>query len=399
MPQTVDSTYCRVPIAQLKAGIRLRSPIFEVDSPVLLISAGQRLTQQHISGLSRRGIEYVRVGIADLKPQKQIKQVEAQEDSDGSKWSNGKSPFLKLRTKKRTDPRKAKQAAEFNSTFSNSIFKLGDVFQSLVSGRAISGADITQMLGQCLNQIVDDIDLFVSMRADQDTEMYPISHGIQTARLAMATGAVMGCDKESLMEMASGCLLHDVGMLRLAPDLVNSERPLDVLEKLDITKHPAHTFEMIKDIPGLSVGARMVAYQMHERLDGSGYPRQVVSSRIHPLAKIAMVADTYVALTSARPHRPPIPPYYAVLELLEETAAGHFDRDVTTGFLDTVSLFPIGSPVAMSTGAVGIVLRANPGQHTRPVVETWQADKPEEKTIVDLAEQTDQQITRPLLGA
>lgn len=401
MPQIDDSSYCSVSIDQLTVGIRLRSTIYEVESSVLLISAGTNLTQQHVLALIRRGITHVRAGLADLKrPTKPIKQPSDEKDqSKSSQWSNGKSPFLKLHTKKQrqSNPQKSKLAQAFNASFSTSIFKVSDCFGSLASGKSVSGAEITEMLNQCLAQILEDIDLFVSMQADQDTAMYPVSHSIQTARLAMAVGAVMGVDKESLCELGSGCLLHDVGMLRVPPDLLNSERPLNQIEKLDITKHPAYTFDMIKDIADLSVGARMVAYQMHERLDGSGYPRRVTGRRIHPYAKIAMVADTYVAMTSPRPHRPPILPYYAVLELLEETAVGRFDREVMTGFLDTVSLFPIGSAVELNDGKVGTVLRANPGQYTKPVVEVWTSEDPDNKSVIDLTEKDDLQIIRTLL--
>lgn len=400
MTQTIDSSYKRVSIESLQVGKKLSQPIFDDASPVLLIAAGTKLTPHLLEMMRRRGVQHVRVGAADLKTQvrQRVELKEETRDPNKTRWSNGKPPFLKLTNKAAASPKNQKLAAEFTEKLSDSVVRTGDVFVSLASGQSVSGVEITKMIHECLTQILDDVDLFVSLGTSADTDQYPISHSIQTTRLAMAIGAVMGVDKESLMDIGGGCLLHDAGMLRLAPDLLTCERPLDVIEKLDITKHPAYTFEMIQDIPELSVGARMIAYQMHERMDGSGYPRKISGSRIHPYSRIAMVADVYVAMTSPRPQRPAFPPYYAVLELLEETNAGRFDPDVMTGFLNTVSMFPLGSSIELTNGQIGTVLRANQGLYARPVVEVWNPGEPDKKTIVDLKEHEDLAIARPLLS-
>lgn len=137
----------------------------------------------------------------------------------------------------------------------------------------------------------------------------------------------------------------------------------------------------------------MVAYQMHERMDGSGYPRSLLSNRIHPYAKLAMVADTFIALTSDRPHRSAYLPYYAVSEILQEASSGRLDRHAVQAFLNTVSLFPLGSTFEMNDGRVGRVVRANDGQYTRPVVEVWNPSSPEEKCILDLSAEEHQELS------
>lgn len=85
-----------------------------------------------------------------------------------------------------------------------------------------------------------------------------------------------------------------------------------------------------------------------------------------------------------------------MLELLEEAAAGRFDRDVMKGLLDTISLFPLGSFVELNNGSVGSVLRANPGHYTRPIVEAWNPANPGPKEIIDLKERLDLEVVRPL---
>jgi HD-GYP domain-containing protein (c-di-GMP phosphodiesterase class II) len=226
---------------------------------------------------------------------------------------------------------------------------------------------------------------------------YPYCHSLQVANLAMAVGVVLELDEQSLAEMGVGCMLHDLGMLKIAPDLLNCDRPLDLIEKLDITKHPAMTFDMIENICGIALGSRMVAYQMHERPDGSGYPRRRVASQIHPFSKIAMVCDCFVAMTSPRPHRAAIPPYCAMVELMEMGQLGKLDSSAVRGLLYTVSLFPLGSHVGLSDGRIAKVLRSNREQFTRPVVEAWNPAAPDERETVSLVDRDDLEILESLL--
>ena len=115
----------------------------------------------------------------------------------------------------------------------------------------------------------------------------------------------------------------------------------------------------------------MVAYQMHERANGSGYPRGRTIEQTHPLARIAAVADSFTALVSARPHRAGMLPYFAVEKLVRDTAKGLFDPQAVRGLLQAVSLFPIGSYVELNDGYVGRVIRSNAFDYTKPIVEAW----------------------------
>ena len=141
----------------------------------------------------------------------------------------------------------------------------------------------------------------------------------------------------------------------------------------------------------------MVAYQMHERFNGTGYPRQRHGAQIHPLARIAMVADAFVAMVSPRPHRPAVLPYKVMEYLLHCTKLGQFDPDVMRGLLQTISLFPIGSYVELSDNRVGRVVRAHRELYNSPVVEIPpQEDSSAEPEVVDIAATPSVQIVRAL---
>ncbi len=140
----------------------------------------------------------------------------------------------------------------------------------------------------------------------------------------------------------------------------------------------------------------MVAYQLHERwdgTDGTGYPRKRAGQQIHLLARIAGVADEFVAKISHRPYRPAILPHVAMVELLRGVRTGEYDPDVIRGLLHTLSLYPVGSFVELADGRIGKVIRSNGEAYSTPVVSVWHPGESEtsEETI-DLSSVTDEEV-------
>jgi len=93
-----------------------------------------------------------------------------------------------------------------------------------------------------------------------------------------------------------------------------------------------------------------------------------------------------------RPHLKPEEP-----KILHDTKAGLYDPEVVRSLLTTISLFPVGSYVALSDGRVGKVLRAAGADYDRPIVEAWTRDDPRgSRTVVNLSGQDELRITSTL---
>lgn len=403
--------FTTISLSRLRPGVILRAPVYDEASPVLLIAAGQQLTPSLLKKLAARGVSNVRISQMDVSrvtlgpgsPSATRSslagtppELELAADPDDAPKAARKDAFIRKLRKSEAPKPLAESAAAFSGEFRASVANLGGVFSQLKQGGQVNPTVILDNVSSTLEQIAVDFDLFIVLSIQKQPEKYPFSHSLQVANLATAVGVILEMDEASLKDIAIGCMLHDLGMLKIAPDLLNCKRPLEMIEKLDITKHPALTFNMIERICGISLGAKMVAYQMHERLDGSGYPRKRVASQIHPLAKIAMVVDAFIAMTSPRPHRPAMLPYCAMQELIELAKKGKYDPDAVRGLLHTVSLFPIGSYVELSDGRVGKVVRANREYFTRPVVDAWRTLAPTDIETLDLLNHEELQIRRAI---
>jgi HD-GYP domain-containing protein (c-di-GMP phosphodiesterase class II) len=220
---------------------------------------------------------------------------------------------------------------------------------------------------------------------------------VHVANLAIAIAIEMNLSERSIIELAIGCLIHDLGMLAIPRANHEQERELNDEEFAEIAKHPVLTVELFADhLASLPFPSLLVAYQIHERPNGAGYPRGRIGDEIHPLAKIASVADAYAALVSPRPHRPGLQPYHAVRTLLREVTDGLYDPAVVRALLRTISLFPLGSYVALQDETVGKVIRSNPARYDRPVIEIWNRDDPKaDPELLDLS-RSELQIERTL---
>jgi HD-GYP domain-containing protein (c-di-GMP phosphodiesterase class II) len=118
---------------------------------------------------------------------------------------------------------------------------------------------------------------------------------------------------------------------------------------------------MLRQYRELHLFVAHVAFQHHERLDGSGYPRALQGEQILPLARIVAVADTYEAMISDRPFRRGRPPHLAMEEL--RTHSGHlFEPHVVRTFVQRMAVYPSATPVLLADGSVGVVVgqTANP---------------------------------------
>ncbi len=264
-------------------------------------------------------------------------------------------------------------------------------FAAVTEGRRADFEVFRTIAREQLRQIVEDKDVFACLGIQPHLGDYPSRHALQVSMLAMSMGVAMGWDVVSLLDLGTGCLVHDAGMMSVDSSQYGKKGILSAHDLGEIAKHVVlglGTFEhRMGDVPERAL---IVAYQMHERSNGTGYPRGYSLERIHPLARVAAIADVFVALVSPRPHRPGMVPYHAIKKVMQDTEHGLFDKQAFRALLDTVSVFPIGSFVALNDGRVGRVLRPNPGRYDRPVVEVWRRGNVGERpAIVNLSEQAD----------
>jgi len=142
-------------------------------------------------------------------------------------------------------------------------------------------------------------------------------------------------EPKEVSELASGALLHDIGMRHLPRYLFNKAGKLTPVEMAMVQEHPTLGFRELEPRGDISWGQLMVIYQHHERLDGSGYPAGISGDEIHLWARICAVADVFDAMTCHRPYRPAFP-LSEVCDHLSKHAGTRYDADVVDAWLANI---------------------------------------------------------------
>ena len=223
---------------------------------------------------------------------------------------------------------------------------------------------------------------------------YLSSHAVKSTIISLIIGMYLKLPTHRLIELGVASLLHEIGMIKLPPQIYLSRRPLLPQEQKAILTHPILSFNLLKsfDFP---LTVTLAALEHHERENGSGYPRKLQGDRISLYAKIIAVACSYEALSAQRPHKEAKDGYTGMLELLKNEGK-RYDDTVVRALVFSLSIYPIGLYVLLSSGKKGQVVDVNPENPRFPIVQVFGELNPDGKNKVVETSNDGLYIIRPL---
>ncbi len=217
---------------------------------------------------------------------------------------------------------------------------------------------------------------------------YIIEHSVKTAFLSIAMGMSLKMPPHKLIELGTAALLHEIGMIRLPPQLYMSDKDLSPQERKALTAHTLLGFKLLKQF-SYPLSVCIAVLECRERVDGTGYPRGVTSERLSLYAKIIAVAGSYAALTAARPFRDAYEPHESILLLFRDRGT-KYEEAVLRALLVNLSLYPLGTYVELANGYRGLVVDAVDDNPKAPIVRVMTsaqgeryADQPTVRTTDD----------------
>ncbi len=182
-----------------------------------------------------------------------------------------------------------------------SVARLDSAFRS---GKGINFLACKAPLQQMIFEIMENRNILINLNEIRPLNDSIYNHMVQVCIIAIRVGIQMGYDQLRLLELGLGVLFHDIGMTRIAADILNRIGGLTSDEIAQIKTHPKTGYDLIKQSRDLPEVVGQIAFQHHERYNGDGYPLKLVGFHIHEYARIAAVADVFDAMTSEKLYRP-----------------------------------------------------------------------------------------------
>ena len=162
-----------------------------------------------------------------------------------------------------------------------------------------------------------------------DKETY--RHCVNVKTLAMKIAKALGgfSDREILF-LEWGCLLHDVGKLKIPYEITAKPGPLSTMEYEKMKTHPVEGCSIVATYPLPTQVTDIIMFH-HEHYNGTGYPSGLAQNDIPLSARICSVVDAYDAMVSDRPYREAMSDENALTEITKNSGT-QFDPVVVRAF-------------------------------------------------------------------
>lgn len=253
------------------------------------------------------------------------------------------------------------------------IRDIKQLMQAIADKRVTDTRRLSEMCRHMITALIEDKDLLLNANFldSGPIEDFVFAHSVNSTIVSINIATAMGYSLQQVYQLSFGAFLHDIGMLRVPPEILYKKGKLTDLERSEIFKHPMHSLDMLQSLTNIPPITPLIAYQSHERGDKSGYPRRKPMPTISKMARIVSVADVFCAMTAPRPYREAHGAYAAMEYMTREAVQSRLDRDVLKAFMSINSLYPVGSWVVLDNQNIGKVVSANADQYDRPALRVF----------------------------
>ncbi len=161
-------------------------------------------------------------------------------------------------------------------------------------------------------------------------DVYTCGHSDRVALIASRLGSELGLSNQECQDIFLSGLLHDIGKIGVADDILLKPDRLTAEEFLQIKQHPERGARLLRGLKPLEKLIPGILHH-HEAIDGTGYPNGLKGDSIPLMAKILAVADAFDAMTSTRPYRMGMPLPKAE-EILRNGSGTQWDSKVVDAY-------------------------------------------------------------------
>lgn len=273
---------------------------------------------------------------------------------------------------------------------------VNQIFTHYATHKELSYVEISATVNILCSFLKENKNHFLRITPDMEARQkdFLVNHSIRTTIISLAIGLQLHMPQSRLVELGVSCLVHEIGMLKIPPQMYMTDKKLTVSERILMSAHPILGYNIVKDAnfpPSVQIGV----LEHHERETGTGYPRHLTGGEITMNAKIIAVACSYEAITAPRHFKEARSTYEAMIELLKNEQ--HlYDDSVVRALLLTLSLYPLGSYVYLQNGKIALVTEVIPGNPKNPIIQILGEKAPNGSPLTVQSDDNLYKIMRPM---
>lgn len=241
-------------------------------------------------------------------------------------------------------------------------------------------AQAKSLVGRLVANLVGSENIAIQLVNSKIKEAGLAFHSVNVMMLALLLGKSLRLNEEEMKWVGMGALLHDAGKAEVPQRILRASSRTPPEEDF-YRAHVGYGIKAVAGVRDLPLAVKNVIACHHEHFDGSGFPNRLAAEKIPKLARLVAIANRYDNLCNPFDIKQAKTPAEAVSQLFKREAA-HYQDEFLQAFVKTLGVYPPGSFVALSNGAVGLVIETDPADILHPLLMLHDPEVPRSEAIL-----------------
>jgi HD-GYP domain-containing protein (c-di-GMP phosphodiesterase class II) len=246
-----------------------------------------------------------------------------------------------------------------------------NLFQDALSGSCLNLSPVVEVTNKSIDAIFNSPDSLACMLNIREKDEYLLEHSVAVSVYITIFSHHLGLKRSIIEQLSIGAFLHDIGKIKIPDKILNKPSKLTDDEFSIMKTHADHSISIIKETSGISELSLEVAALHHEKLNGSGYPFQIMGENISQYGRMISICDIFDALTATRVYKEGFAHGKAFAILRELAKQGQLDSRLVDQFIKCMGVFPIGSLVQLKSNKLALVQMRNDKDPINPQVHSF----------------------------
>lgn len=357
--------------SNLTLGMRFSSPVFFDDGENMFLAEGKPIREYHLDALKRWKQTYVVTygqmlaenelpdsqspavsstddELEDLEELEELEEIDSADELE--ELDSVELPEEPAFSAAKTLVYRASTDA-FETIYQRVSAIMKRFFDSYERGDTLSRTTIDQAADSICNTIRSDSQAAVVWILNKGSGSTYAEQSVDGAFLCAAVASKMAIQPRKITQIVQAFLIHDVAMVQV-PSTIRKKAGALTIDEFELLKmHTVRSERICKDQLLFPREISDMVVSHHEKWDGSGYPEGRSGNEIDIGTRIISVIDVFEAMTSDKAYRDPLSSYETVQHILTDSGKA-FDSMVVKAFVQTLGVYPTGSYVQLSDGAI-----------------------------------------------